>query len=406
MKFTILLLFLFSLNAFLPARAQEIKIGKVEQFYSTVLNENRTFSVYLPPSYQLDRDQKFPVLYLLDGNYNFHYVTGLIELYSSMSEDIPELIVIGLSGNGTETYRKNCKPTVKGVEDGGNAADMINCIENELIPFVNDKFKTNSFKVLAGHSIGGLFTINMALNRPTLFNHYIAISPALQWGNEAMLKIADEKYAQNPALKTSVYVSLGDEKDMKVEEFIKKRNGDFIFKKFEYATHNTVGEPTYQWALNAIFGEWKINERHFNNTAELVTYHKHLENVFHEELNIPRGVIYATVNYYLKDNTNELNTMQAAIKHYFRPSYPYFTSLMAANLIEKKDFSSAEKLIREGLIEAPESHELYYRLGLLKITMNQNSEARIALEKARFMADKKGVRSWQMEEIMALLNNL
>ncbi len=406
MKFTTLLFFLFSLNVCLTVRAQEIKIGKVEQFYSNTLNENRSYSVYLPPSYQLDRDQKFPVLYLLDGHYNFHYVTGLIELYSGISEDIPELIVIGLAGNGTETYRNNCKPTAKDIEDSGNADDMIRCIETELIPAVNEKYKTNSFKILAGHSIGGLFTINMALNRPTLFNHYIAISPALQWGNEAMLKIADEKYTQNPSLKTSVYVSLGDEEGMKVEEFLKQRNSDFIFKKFKNSNHNSIGEPTYQWALNAIFSEWKIKDRHFNTTDELVAYHKHLKTVFHEELNIPNGVIYATINYYLKDNSIELNAMQSAIKHYFRPSYPYFTSLMAANLIEKKDFSSAEKLIREGLIVAPESYELYYRLGALKLAMNMNSEAKTALEKSRFIANKNGIRYWQMEEIMALLLQL
>lgn len=182
-KILILSLILFcSWNIF----SQEISIGNRDMVYSEILKEDRELSVYLPPSYNTEISQKYPVLYILDGDYNFQYVAGFLELQGAISEIIPEMILIAISGKGTNQYRKNCKPHIEGVADSGNAEEVANFIKKELIPYVDKKYKTADYKILGDHSLGGLFVVNTALNHPNLFNNYIAISPALQWGNNAM----------------------------------------------------------------------------------------------------------------------------------------------------------------------------------------------------------------------------
>ena len=47
----------------------------------------------------------------------------------------------------------------------------------ELIPKIEGQYRTQPFRIFAGHSLGGLFAVHTMLTRPDLFNAYIAVSP-------------------------------------------------------------------------------------------------------------------------------------------------------------------------------------------------------------------------------------
>lgn len=85
-KILILLVSLFSISLI----SQEISIGKRDKLHSKILQEDREFSVYFPPSYNTSLNEKYPVLYILDGDYNFQYIAGFLELQGGISEIIPE----------------------------------------------------------------------------------------------------------------------------------------------------------------------------------------------------------------------------------------------------------------------------------------------------------------------------
>ena len=53
--------------------SQEISIGKRDKVYSEILRQDREFSVYFPPSYNIAVNQKYPVLYILDGDWERFY---------------------------------------------------------------------------------------------------------------------------------------------------------------------------------------------------------------------------------------------------------------------------------------------------------------------------------------------
>lgn len=421
---------------------------------SKILNDEREISVYLPPSYY-STDQKFPVLYILDGDYNFQYVSGILELQSSISENIPEMILIGISGKGTETYRKNCKPNIEGLEDKGNAEQVSDFVEKELIPFVSKKYKTANYKILAGHSIGGLFVINTALLKPNLFNNYIAISPALWWENNAINQIANKTLKTNPNYKTNVYVSLADEKGMGVDSFLsvatnsffknqiviigigilafllavfwfiktKKRlfpfilvifgigvsaylfycyypsNSNFKFKQFPSENHNSVGSPTYVWALKDIFKTWKGEQEYFNSSKELKVYNSNVLNKYGNSFNMQNGVLGYTI-YTLQDNPTELKNIQIELLESYPNSVGYFNNQCAERLIKKDQKEQAEKLLNETIKEFPDSYESYNALAKLKIENKEFYIADSLINKALQISQFQKLRQWQINELI------
>ncbi|HNP19282.1 MAG TPA: alpha/beta hydrolase-fold protein [Fulvivirga sp.] len=385
--------------------AQDIKIGKRDSLYSKVLGENRPFSVYLPPSYNTSVNQKYPVLYILDGDYNFQYVAGLLELQGGISEFIPETILIAISGKGSTEYRKNCKPNIEGIVDKGNADEVADFIENELIPYVNSHYKAANFKILAGHSVGGLFVINTALNHPSLFNHYIAISPALWWADNAINKVAKEIISENKEFQASVYISLANEKGMGVDKFltvVEKATGNkssklFPFKKFENENHNSVGEPTYKWALKDIFKEWRVEKEFFSSAAELKSHYDKVSSAYGSTFNIPTTYIGYT-HYTLKDKEKELQLVQEDLKSINPNAYVNFNTYRAGKLIEE-DTKQAEILVNEAIELNPNSFDSYNILAKIKLFQGELELADSLSVKSIEMAKKYEARQWQMNEL-------
>ncbi len=76
------LIVLFATLLSLPASAQESSAIE-HSIRSTVLEQERTFTVQLPPSYLAQTTNDYPVLYLLDGEHNLSYSEALVRKYCS-----------------------------------------------------------------------------------------------------------------------------------------------------------------------------------------------------------------------------------------------------------------------------------------------------------------------------------
>ena len=382
--------------------SQEINIGYKDSLQSTVLQENRPLSIYLPPSYFSKPRQNYPVLYILDGEYNFLYVSGILELQAGIAENIPEMILVAISGKGSKNYKENCKPYVQGIQDSGNADQVLKFIEKELTPYIDSKYRTLDYKILAGHSIGGLFIINAALKKPTLFNNYIAISPALWWEENAINTVAKNIYESKSSIKTNVYVSLANEKGMGVEKFLKLVGTEFQFKQFENENHNSVGVPTYEWALQDIFKMWKVNKTYFDSSKELKEYKDKVSSYYNLSLPVADGVLYNTVIYILKDKDEELAKVKAIIDESYPTSKPYLISLLASNYIKSKNYEQARKIIINGLNENPDSFELYEKLAEVDFRQEDMKQFKEDFQKAISLAKAQKVRKWRIDEIIDL----
>jgi predicted alpha/beta superfamily hydrolase len=164
------LLFLLFVPLATSAVAQEkdptIKIGEKFTLHSTVLNEERPYWLYLPESYnsKTQSPEAYPVLYLLDGDALFHTATGVVEFMSRNGNDqIPELIVVAIPSTNrnrdltpTHSLINQIGKESKSLTSSGGADAFLRFLQEELVPRIYASYRTLPFRILAGHSLGGV----------------------------------------------------------------------------------------------------------------------------------------------------------------------------------------------------------------------------------------------------------
>ena len=179
-----------------------IVIGIEDSVYSNILKENRRFWIHVPDSTSPDgvfARQHYPVVYLLDGDpMNFSVVTSILQQLGGGSGNtaFPQMIVVGIPNTQrtrdlTPTHVKSA-PLLDSFSAGQSGAGepFISFIQKELIPHVDSLYPTAPYRMLIGHSFGGLLAIHVLINHPHLFNSYIAIDPSMWWDDQKLLKQA------------------------------------------------------------------------------------------------------------------------------------------------------------------------------------------------------------------------
>jgi predicted alpha/beta superfamily hydrolase len=151
--------FQLKLSAQLPK--EKIIIGEKLKISSKILNEDREVLIRVPKDYDYS-DTKYPVLYVLDGEFFFQQVNGVVTFLSECSyiynKPIPEMIVVAIinidrNRDYTPTYAPNQLGSLYYPTSGG-AERFFNFLEKELIPEIDSQYRTQSFRTLAGWSFG------------------------------------------------------------------------------------------------------------------------------------------------------------------------------------------------------------------------------------------------------------
>ena len=147
-----------------------------ENFHSDKLNEDRKLKILLPRGYNNDDSKRYPLIIVFDGDYLFEAVAGNVDYYSYW-EDMPEAIVVGIKQED-QRYddcmysEQNSLPVEKG-------ASFFEFVGMELIPYLNNTFKTENFRVAVGHGETANFIDYYLLKDVPLFQAYVSISPVL-----------------------------------------------------------------------------------------------------------------------------------------------------------------------------------------------------------------------------------
>jgi len=198
---------------FVIAGSQVIKIN------SSIAGQEYVLHVNLPQNYS-DTSKTFPVVYLLDSQWDFPLITAI---YGDQYYDgfMPSTIIVGITWGGENpnydkrrafdlTPTDNSQPT-----QFGNAEKFLSFIKKEAIPFIDSKYRTNkNNRTLAGHSFGGLFTLYALFTEPGLFNQYIPGSPAFSWDNGSLHKYFKKFSKINLSHPVTVYAYVGEYEDV------------------------------------------------------------------------------------------------------------------------------------------------------------------------------------------------
>ena len=270
MKKIILFLFFICSNAIFSQKV-------TDTISSKRLNEDREITIGLPPSYDKHPNQKYPVLVLLDGDFLFNAFQGALS-YSNYWDDLPEVIIIGISQNKNNERETDCAvdqenglPTEKGEA-------FFEFIGLELLPYIEKKYRTAPFKMIAGlDTTAGFLNCYLYKDVP-LFDAYISMSPELPTGMEEQLP--DRLAAiQKPIF---YYHSSGDG-DMKkmrnrilaLDEVAKKINKpslNYRFDDFKGASHYSLVLNSIPSALYQIFSVYQpISTTEFNEKIAVLT---------------------------------------------------------------------------------------------------------------------------------------
>jgi predicted alpha/beta superfamily hydrolase len=169
-------------------------IGKVLTLQSSVLGEERTINVALPPGYQDGDTTRYPVIFLLDGSANedFIHVAGALQFATMdwIAWQRPSILV-GIANVDRKrdfTYPTTIAKDKEQFPSTGGSAAFIEFLAKELIPFVDVHFHTGADRMLIGQSLGGLLAAEILVKKPALFNRYLIASPSLWWDDGSLLK--------------------------------------------------------------------------------------------------------------------------------------------------------------------------------------------------------------------------
>ena len=251
------LVFLLSSNSII---SQEIYKLEIQSQYP---KENRQSTVHLPESYSNNIYKRYPVMYVLDGQVAESYVPAVTRIFADRDR-APEIIVITLPSTGNRN--RDYSPMGKG-DDGitsGAANQFLSYIEKELIPYIDENYRTEPFRILSGESRGGLFTLHSFIQKTQLFQAYFIFSPALYHNNQEIIQRLQTFLKSKPDLKCSLYMNMGNEGDVLKVAFDRAWE---VFKEYpiDGLQFNVEVSPYDYHGLTAISGHHKAYRQLFSN---------------------------------------------------------------------------------------------------------------------------------------------
>lgn len=360
MKKTLITLLAFGIFTAGLAQNNPRVVGEIKILQSEILDEEREIVVFTPQNYQTS-NEKFPVFYLLDGEWNFHFVSSLVDKLAD-GGDVPKMIVVGI--NNTNRNRDLTPPEENSNPNSfGGGKKFLNFIIQELQPWIDQNYRTHPYSILGGHSFGGLFTVYAMMEEPGFFQSYIALSPSLGRNNEKQLASAKNFFNKKNTMPKDLYLAVGNEGGFTYLSTAKFANsversvyGDFRFKfdHLKEETHTTIPVQGFLNGLRFIYAETNPEKIPELNEIFLIENHfKQLSERYGYEFQIPEFYYQKFMKEQLAER--ELDYALFILKRY-EAEYPNSPNLFmgyADTYLLKGDFKMArsyyEKLKQLGV---------------------------------------------------------
>jgi len=273
--------------AFADPASEDIIIGKRASLHSNILGENRTIYIHTPDGYE-DGDEAYPVLYVLDGMPYFQLATGILK-YQQMFYVLPKMIVVGIPNTDRN---RDMTPTRSNIYQGkevdwlkntGGADNMLEFMEEELFPYLETRYRTQPFRIIAGHSFGGLFAAHVLLSRPELFNAYLCISTSFWFDDNVLTRKADSMKPTIASPNRFLYLSVGgEESPMQINAnhefvgFLREKRPEGLTWMFDYLVGEDHGSQGFKAMINGlefIYSQWKQPSREYEKGLDAVKDH-------------------------------------------------------------------------------------------------------------------------------------
>jgi uncharacterized protein len=249
---------------------QTVPLAERLEVPSKVLGETRAILVHTPRGY--DSARAYPVLYLTDGETQLFHTAGTVD-FLARNGRMPQMIVVGI-GNTDRTRDLTPTRATLQTEDGrtldlptaGGSPAFLRFMRTELVPFIEKRYRTEPFRLLAGHSFGGLFALMAFADDPAFFNAYVAVAPTLTWDSALPVRRVRERLAGHGELHRTLVVTRGDEPELAqpLDELSKVLGGATaatglvaVTQVFDKDDHGSVVLKSHYLAFETIFDGWR-----------------------------------------------------------------------------------------------------------------------------------------------------
>lgn len=271
---------LLSVSAVLPHFAAEsapyaMRNTFVHSLPTSANQRNYDLYVRVPESYATSPTRNYQVVYVCDGYWDFPLVTACVG-NAYVDDAAPEVIVVGIGYSGANPdvgvlRTWDLTPTIdlsfdSSGTNSGHAQEFLSVIENQFIPFIQSNYRVDeSFRVITGSSLGGLFVLYAMFERPGLFDGFIVPSPSLwwrsngiqgraqAWGNSGVpmnarvyLTYSTEDYPSNISTTRSFALELQNQKIPGIE---------FAVRDIEGERHSSAKAEAYNRGLRFMFAD-------------------------------------------------------------------------------------------------------------------------------------------------------
>ncbi|MBN3584690.1 tetratricopeptide repeat protein [Algoriphagus aestuarii] len=279
-----LIIFLLGINEVKSQENQSIQLGSKHSFHSEILEEKREYWVSFPESYSDEESnyKKYPILIVLDRSSFFHAISSTVN-YMGRIGRVPEMIVVGIQNvSRTRDFTPDKIVTAR-ENDFGGGDDFLDFLEKELIPKLDQEYKTAPYRILFGHSLGGLLATHAYMKENTIFNSFLAIDPSFgSWDAPTMDKkleaVTPNSFDRYLYLATANWgkrnIRNRDRHVRLYEALNSKVAGEFpaTLEYFENEDHSSVPIPAFHHGLSSIFEGYGISYRDVESLDQLTEH--------------------------------------------------------------------------------------------------------------------------------------
>ncbi|MFW9850663.1 MAG: alpha/beta hydrolase-fold protein [Candidatus Thorarchaeota archaeon] len=337
---------------------KEIVVGDRIVVKSEVLGEDRIVLIRCPKNYQVS-DKKYPVLFLLDAEFFFYQTIAAVEFLSECGyispKPIPEILIVGIVNvDRNRDYTPTFAPKQREVLEfptSGKAEKFLEFLKLELIPLVEEKYRTHPFRILAGWSLGGLLTIHSFLYHSDLFSAYLSISPSLWWDEDLYVErtktlLSQEKVSDKPLIVTVGSEEAGDIGRSVRDGFIpllrshSKKISNFKAVELPHENHTFGPYKAFYEGIRVLYSDDIISQDIIDNGLDAVnSFYENLSKKYGYDVLIPEST-YSQVASSLYRQGKESDALKVAktyLQEYPESSYAHYyvgTRYLRAELIE------------------------------------------------------------------------
>lgn len=198
---------------------------------SPLLGGSREIVVYVPAGYDKNPAERYPVLYMQDGQNLFDPETSFVKGKPWALDQAAEigikagkirpLIIVGIYNAGEKRINEYT-PTKDTKRKGGKAHRYLRAIIEDIKPFIDKTYRTMPCAHntgVGGSSLGGLFSLYAAIEAPQVFGKIAAMSPSAWWDKRVIIRKLE---AVLPKPRQSVWLDIGTNEGLSTLEDARK----------------------------------------------------------------------------------------------------------------------------------------------------------------------------------------